>query len=272
MAVRRGSQSPRPRGDTSGVPTSTRPPVPPEILSVRNPLIQEIRRALRHGELTDSGLLVVEGPTLIEEAVRSGLRVTAVFASGGDVAGGPLVRVPDHVLTSAASTETSPRAIALVEPPKRQAPLDAGLSVYLDALQDPGNVGAIARSAEAFGAAGLIFGPGTVSPYNSKVLRASAGSLFRLPFARAADVASTLVYRAEAHEGCAPWEADWRGPSVLVIGSEAHGVSEEWRRRSRPVRIPTAGVESLNAAIAASILLYEAARQRGLFERDHGPI
>jgi TrmH family RNA methyltransferase len=237
-------------------------PFPAAITSVRNSWIQEIRRALRHGEVTSSGLLAVEGTTLIEEAARSGLVVRAVLSPARPVLNGEWVQVPDHILAAAASTETAPKAIGLVEPPPAR-PWREGVSVYLDAVQDPGNAGAIARSAEAFGAAGIIFGPGTVSPLNPKVLRASAGSLFRLPFSRMALSMTGPVYRAEAHEGCPPWAADWSGPCVLVIGSEAHGVSQDLRSRSQPVRIPTSGVESLNAAIAASILLYECARQRG---------
>jgi TrmH family RNA methyltransferase len=146
------------------------------------------------------------------------------------------------------------------------------LLVITAALQDPGNLGTIARSAEAFGATGLLLGEGTVSPWNWKAVRASAGSLFRLPSAKA-ELARLLpelksrgvrVLSTSSHKGTAVSETDLRGPVAFVVGSEGAGVSKHvLAGADELVAIPQSSkVESLNAGIAASILLYEAARQR----------
>jgi len=136
----------------------------------------------------------------------------------------------------------------------------------LDGIQDPGNAGTIVRAAEAFAATGVMFLKGSVSPFNSKTLRASAGSLFRVPFVAALDPAigraalqqnRLSIYAGMPHAGEAARPRMTR-PCALVIGNEGRGVSEEFRSLAEPVSIPTAGVESLNASIAAAILLYEA--------------
>jgi TrmH family RNA methyltransferase len=143
----------------------------------------------------------------------------------------------------------------------------------LDGIQDPGNAGAMVRAAEAFGATGVIFVKGTVSPHHPKTLRASAGSLFRVPFA--AGLEAPLVRAAlEQHRldiyAAMPWtgaerlaeDVDFGRRCALIVGSEGRGVSIELRGIAEDVAIPTAGVESLNAAVAASVLLYETRRQR----------
>jgi TrmH family RNA methyltransferase len=151
------------------------------------------------------------------------------------------------------------------------------LIAVLDGIQDPGNAGTIARAAEAFGASGILFLKGTVSPWNPKVLRAGTGSLFRVPFLHGVDGTFALA-TLQQHEvglfaGMPPapdrtvtpvTSIDLTRPSALIIGSEAHGVREELTAAAMSVAIPTAGVESLNAALAAGILLYEASRQRML--------
>lgn len=234
------------------------------ISSVRHPLLQEIRRALQRGELTSGGLCVAEGRHLLEEARRSRAEVELVIGPKAED-GLPHLAVPDSVLASVASTETSPGVVSLVRLPdwKMSDLLRApALIVILDGVQDPGNAGTILRSAEAFGASGVVFGAGSVSPYNSKVLRSSAGSIFRMPFVRGEVPGDLPIYAANPRQGPPPTEIDWNGPCAIAIGSEAHGVSSKTALRAKPVRIPTKGVESLNAAISASILLYEASRQR----------
>jgi TrmH family RNA methyltransferase len=170
--------------------------------------------------------------------------------------------------------------MALVKPPVwklEQLFRGCPLVVVLDGLQDPGNAGAIARAAEAFGATGLLFLKGTVSPYNPKTLRASAGSLFRIPFLHAVDAAlARAAFRqnkVELYAGVPARagtvvrslaEADLSGRCGLAIGNEARGVGAELRSVALDISIPTGGVESLNAAVAAGILLYEARRQRAL--------
>jgi TrmH family RNA methyltransferase len=145
------------------------------------------------------------------------------------------------------------------------------LVVVLDGIQDPGNAGAILRTAEAFGATGAIYLKGTVSPYNPKAIRASAGSVFRLPMVAGVDAdfacaaleqAKLEVFAAMPQAAQRLGELDLRRRCAIVIGSEARGVSPRMQEIARGVRIPTSRVESLNAAMAAGILLYEANRQR----------
>ena len=262
------------------------------ITSAANPLFQETRRAIVRGTLTEGGCCVAESFHLLEEALRSRCEVPAVLAAESalspaeaQVRGLPGVRVvslPDRLFQSLAATETSQGVIALVKPPVwrlEQLFRDRPLVVVLDGVQDPGNAGAIARSAEAFGATGIFFLKGSVSPFNAKTLRASAGSLFRLPFLHGVETPEALAacerHRLDLYAGVppriarpdaparAPAEVDLTRPCGFVTGSEAHGVSEEWCAAACGLTIPTAGVESLNAAVAAGILLYEARRQRG---------
>ena len=151
------------------------------------------------------------------------------------------------------------------------------LVVVLDGLQDPGNAGTIVRAAEAFGATGIMFLKGTVSPFNPKALRAAAGSLFRVPFAYGLDAALARaalqqnkldVYAGVPSNSQPAFEAARRGgfhPQVRDRHRQrSRGVSPQLRSAAIDISIPTSGVESLNAAVAAGILLYEARRQRSL--------
>jgi RNA methyltransferase, TrmH family len=255
------------------------------ISSAANPLLKEVRRAVRHNGLTRGGCVVAESFHLLEEALRSGRECEVVLvsesarnkaremlaAAGRDV---PLRVIDDAVFDRIAATETSQGVLALVRPLPwtpddlfRASPLVA----VVDGVQDPGNGGAITRAAEAFGATGIVFLRDSVSPFNPKTLRASAGSLFRLPylygiereFARREFRKRGLqVVAASSRDGVSPDRVDWTVPTAVVIGSEARGVSEALRSDARAVRIPTQGVESLNASVAAAVLLYEASRQR----------
>jgi TrmH family RNA methyltransferase len=137
--------------------------------------------------------------------------------------------------------------------------------VILDGVQDPGNAGAILRAAEAFGATGTIFLKGSVNPYNPKCLRGSAGSIFRVPLLTAAEVPSEFgpLYAADPRARKLLADADLATPCGIIIGSEGRGVSAALAARATGLRIPTQNVESLNAAVAAGIFLYEARRQRG---------
>jgi TrmH family RNA methyltransferase len=145
--------------------------------------------------------------------------------------------------------------------------------VVLDGIQDPGNAGAIIRVAEAFGATGAIFGRGSAHPHHPKLLRAAAGSMFRLPYAAGVETSLVsaafrqrrmILFTAQPSGGTTLPEADLKAKFALVVGSEGKGISDEWSSGSQPLRIPTTSVESLNAAVAAGIILYEASRQRML--------
>jgi TrmH family RNA methyltransferase len=184
--------------------------------------------------------------------------------------------VPDDVFKSAVDTESPQGVAALVFP--REYTLQGilavpdALLVITAGIQDPGNLGTIVRSAEAFGASGAILGEQTVSRFNAKAIRASAGSIFRLP-----SVASNLrdavkelrksgfrLVGTSSHKGVPLDQAKLTGSVVLVIGSEGSGLSHELiAQMDELVSIPhSATVESLNAGVAASVLLYEASRQR----------
>jgi RNA methyltransferase, TrmH family len=260
------------------------------ITSTANPLIKDVRRAIARGTLTDQGWCVAETFHLLEEAIRSRCEVKIVLSSESahpetqdlldrSNAAVKLAVLPDTLFQSIAGTQTTQGVIALVSPPEwKVEDLFCGepLLVVLDALQDPGNAGTIARAAEAFGATGMLFLKGTVSPWNPKVLRAAAGSLFRVPFLHSVDADFALATLRQHETGILAGmpaavsavrpltSIDLTRPTALIIGSEAHGVREELRSAAVSVAIPTTGVESLNAALAAGILLYEVRRQRTL--------
>ncbi len=254
------------------------------LTSATNPLLKEVRRAILRGSLTADGLCVAESFHLLEEALRSDCAVRTVLASAsvrsavaGHVKGLKSVRVitlADPLFQKVASTETSQGVIALVHPPEWSLEhLLRGkcLAVVLDGVQDPGNAGAIVRAAEAFGATGVAFLKGTVNPYNPKCLRAAAGSVFRLPVVHGVDEQILLaaleqkrvdLYAAMPRGGKLIGEVDLTRACAIAVGGEGHGVSRKLYARAEDLRIPTSGVESLNVAMAASVILYEARRQR----------
>jgi TrmH family RNA methyltransferase len=258
------------------------------ITSAANPLLKQVRRALSRGGLTDDGAAVAETFHLLEEALRSGCEVPVVLAAESmEAAVERVVRrrngirelvVADSIFNRLASTESSQGVIALVRPPQwtpEQLFTGCPLVVVLDGLQDPGNAGSIVRAAEAFGATGVLFVKGSVSPFNAKTLRASAGSLFRMPFVFGPDAMGArrslerhkvdIYATVPASANCrTPAHTDLTRPCALVIGNEARGVSEPLRTGAAGLSIPTGQVESLNAAVACGILLYEAWRQRSL--------
>ncbi len=241
------------------------------LTSEKNPLLKEVRKAAARGTLTDDGFAVAEGFHLLDEALGAGCQIQAVIASEAvtdrlpNLKAARLISVPDAIFRGLATTETPQGVIALVRPPAWT--LDDllrgdALIVALDGIQDPGNAGAILRAAEAFGATGAIFLKGTVSPYNPKAIRGSAGSVFRVPIAIGNELPDLPLYAATPRAAKTPADVDLRTKCVIVIGSEGRGVSPVIADRATGIRIPTVGVESLNAAVAAGVLLYEARRQR----------
>lgn len=242
-------------------------------LSDKNPLVKQIRRAVSRGTLTEDGYAVAEGAHLLEEALAAKCEIGAVIVAESARVNYPDSRVvSDKTFRELASTETPQGVIALVRPPvstlEQMTRRDA-LVVVLDGVQDPGNAGAILRAAEAFGATGAVFLKGTVNPYNPKCVRGSAGSVFRVPLIASVEADEILQltemtwYAAMPRAQRLASDADLASPSGIIIGSEGHGVSPALASRATGLRIPTSGVESLNAALAAGILLYEARRQRG---------
>jgi TrmH family RNA methyltransferase len=254
------------------------------LVSEKNPLLKQVRRAVARGSLTDDGFAVSESFHLLEEALASDCEIAAVIVAEsvkGTVSAHVrglkrtrIVAVRDTVFAELASTETTQGVIALVRPPVwtlDQLLRGRSLLVVLDGVQDPGNAGAILRAAEAFGSTGAAFLKGSVSPYNPKCLRASAGSVFRVPIVVSIDESLLLaaveqkhiaLYAATPHATKLLSETDLSGRTAIIIGSEGRGVSPKLQARATGLKIPTSRVESLNAAVAAGVLLYEARRQR----------
>jgi RNA methyltransferase, TrmH family len=260
------------------------------VASRLNAMVKDLRKAFTQGEPTEQGFIAIEGLRIIEEAIRSGLHFQAVFFSEAGRAHAArllpqisshteALLLPDDVFSSAVSTETPQGVAALVKlkSAKLQDLLEQiggiPLLVVVAGIQDPGNLGTMIRSAEAFGARGVLLGEKTVSHSNPKVVRASAGSLFREPLVRVklTDAITLLkqhglrVVATSSHTGKRLQEADFTGPLALLVGNEGAGLPPEiLAQADELVNIPhSPRVESLNAGIAASILLYEAARQRG---------
>ncbi len=264
-----------------------------------NRWLKIFRNALRGGEPSADGAIGIEGPHLLEEALRAGLAVEAILVSTSGErhlnvltarigSTTQVLHTSDKLFSAVAETEAPQGIAALVMP--RAATFDdlvsgVALVVVLVGVQDPGNVGTIVRAAEAFCATGVAACAaskdcGTANPLGPKALRASAGSALGLPILRGAAapvflaqlrVAGVRTFAAISGDSgvgapaVLPWEADLRRPAALLIGNEGAGLPGEIERSADVrVRIPiAAGVESLNAAMAATALLYEAARQRG---------
>jgi TrmH family RNA methyltransferase len=242
-------------------------------LSDKNPLVKQIRRAVSRGILTEDGYAVAEGAHLLEEALAAKCEIGAVIVAESARVNFPDARVvSDKIFRELASTETPQGVIALVRPPVSASDQitrgDDALVVILDGVQDPGNAGAIVRAAEAFGASGVVFLKGTVNPYNPKCVRGSAGSVFRVPLVASVEADEILQHTQIAFYAAMPRaqkllsDASLVAPCGIIIGSEGHGISPALSGKATGLRIPTSGVESLNAAVAAGILLYEARRQR----------
>lgn len=238
-----------------------------EPLGFTNPQVQRLRRLLgRRSSRRDEGFFVVEGATLIEEAVRSGWDVEVQFvAPGGEpIAGVPVRWLADGVLERVASTRSPQPVMAIVAFRSVPIPSPPNRVVLCHGVADPGNLGTILRSAEAAGFDAVALTPGSVDPFSPKVVRASAGALFHVPVLVDVDPLSLGVplVGTSSHRGIAYTDADLRGPLAIVVGNEAHGVPDDlavdvW------VSIPHAGrSESLNAAMATTVLVFESLRQR----------
>ena len=212
---------------------------------------------------------MVEGAGLLTQAVAAGWEVEAQFVQPGADSvrcDAPLFEFAPNVLERVASTEHPQPVIAIVHQRVRTLPTDATFVMVADRIADPGNAGTIIRSAEAAGADAVVFTPGSVDPFNSKVVRATAGSLFRVPVdaAELSDVkgAGLALWATSSHHGTPYTEAALTQRVAVVMGNEAHGVPDD-----APVdgwlTIPHAGAaESLNVAMAATVLAFEVARQR----------
>ncbi len=258
-----------------------------DVISSRaNARVKQLRAAFLGQARLSGGMVAIEGEHLLEEALRSGMVLKTVFVSERREVpemvprGVEVMWLTEEVFGSVVETQSPQGIAALMVPPVFR--LDdvmggggaAALIRVAAGLQDPGNMGTLVRSAEAFGATGILTTPGTVSAWNQKALRASVGSVFRVPVVSV--TASELRevkgrgVRLIAAVGAGGLgvkvvqEMDFTGACAVMIGNEGAGLGAEWMELSDArVTIPCPGdVESLNAAVAGSLLLYEASRQR----------
>jgi TrmH family RNA methyltransferase len=258
------------------------------VTSRSNARVKQLRAAFNGQARLAGGLVAIEGEHLLEEAVKSQQALKTVFVSERREVpafvprGIEVVRLANDVFQSCVETQTPQGVAALLVPrvssvEEMLGPGLTGAPLILIAvgLQDPGNLGTLIRSAEAFGATGVLTTLGTVSAWNQKALRASAGSVFRMPVTAATSEAMERLEQSgvqliaalkenASEVDSSELEDTLRGPVALLIGNEGAGLSEDWvRMADRPVTIPCPGfVESLNAAVAGSILLWEVSRRR----------
>ncbi len=260
------------------------------LTSPQNPLLARVRRAVDSGRPLNDGSIAAEGPHLLQEALNGAWKIQHILCSQEGLerhrsllasvrlpAGQSsieITEVGERAFKTLSDTEQTQGVISLLFPHRYswQEVVEAdGPLVILDGLQDPGNVGAIIRSAEAFGCSGVVFTEGCVRVSNGKLLRASAGSLFRLPFLESCGrrelvaqtrAAKRTIFSLSPSGGSSLFETNLNMPFAVVVGSEGMGISPELREAGQALSVPTRKVESLNAAVACSVTLFEAARQR----------
>jgi TrmH family RNA methyltransferase len=238
-----------------------------EPLGFTNPHVQRLRRLLgRRSARWDEQAFVVEGLVLVSEAISAGWDVEAQFVAPGGtpVPGVPTRYLADGVMERVASTETPQSVLAVVRMRTASVPSPLRRVVVCAEVADPGNLGTILRSAEAAGFDLVALTSGSVDPYSPKTVRASAGAIFHVPVL--VDIEPTRLglnlVGTSSHHGEPFTEADLSGPVAIVIGNEAHGVPDSVHV-DRWVTIPHDGrAESLNAAMAATLVVFEVMRQQ----------
>ncbi|NEW09816.1 RNA methyltransferase [Paenibacillus sp. SYP-B3998] len=257
-----------------------------EIMSVQNARVKEWAQLLERRGREKQGKYLIEGFHLVEEALRAEAPVeTIVYSLEKGLPDGLSALAPETmewigvsqaVLEKCSDTQTPQGIMAVVAKPSLD--LDELLSgeydlaVVLDGVQDPGNLGTIIRSADAVGANAVVLGRGTVDLYNPKTIRSTMGSMYHLPIVEA-DLLELLprarkrgvrLVTTSLQAQCSCYDTDLRQPTWLILGNEAKGVSPEVAAQSDvQVIIPMQGkAESLNVAMAATVLLFEASRQR----------
>jgi TrmH family RNA methyltransferase len=254
---------------------------------ITSPANDRLKHARRVRDGREDNLIFIEGERLIEECLQSNLALAACFHSPelspraqtilGELAerGCPLLPTTDAVLATISDTVNSQGLIVLAERPSAQIEdvlLSGNLIVCLDEVQDPGNFGTILRTAEAAGVAGVIAMKGSVDAWSPKVLRSAMGSAFRLPIASGVSFeglmehlhkAGLQIVAATAEGETIYHELNWLKPTMVILGNEANGVSDDLLKLSdQRISIPLRSqVESLNVATAAAVILFEAARQ-----------
>jgi len=257
---------------------------PDVIRSAANPRLRWVRQLLADRSARQTaGVFVLEGSRLAEEGLAAGLTPRLVLRTpeldrralslveAFARTGCEILTVTPRLLAASSEIETAPGLLVVAERPDLRPPPHLGLAVVADGLADPGNFGSLMRTSVAAGVEALFLTPGTVDPYNPKVVRGAMGAHFQLPLATLDDWADSQalsgleLWLAEPSAGIPYHQVDWSRPLALILGNEARGVNPAWRLRAAgSVHIPMRSTaESLNAAVAAAVILFEIARQRG---------
>jgi TrmH family RNA methyltransferase len=239
------------------------------ITSVDNARVREVLRLRKGRERRHSGLFVAEGPREVERARAAGLRVHATYFAPSLLAWDEGEEVDERVLRKMSYRAEPEGVLAVVEIPQHTLPPDSTLLLVAVGIEKPGNLGAMARTADAAGADALLLGDARSDPWNPNAIRASTGAVFTLPIVDVtADDVSRLPHRKVAATLGAPHRhttPDYTSPTAFLVGTEDTGLDDTWRAAADThVEIPMNGVtaDSLNASAAAAVLLYEAVRQR----------
>ena len=247
------------------------------ITSIENPRVKEVLRLRRSAQRRRTGLFVAEGRREVERAAASGLVVRAVYVApeligdwGDDGARDVSATDVSAKVLAHMSYRAEPEGVlAVVEAPRRAVPDDPTLLLVAVGIEKPGNLGAMARTADAAGADALLVGDGRADPWNPNAIRASTGAVFTLPIVEITreELAELPVQKVAGTLGAATAhaDADLTKPTAIMIGAEDAGLPEDWRALADvEVEIPMRGrtADSLNASAAAAILLFEAVRQR----------
>ena len=242
----------------------------PLITSPDNPRVKEVLRLRKSRERRKSGLFIAEGPREVERARAAGLTLHATYFAPELLPWDEGEEVSARVLAKMAYRAEPEGVLAVVEIPQRAIPDDATLILVAVGIEKPGNLGAMARTADAAGADALLVGDANADPWNPNAIRASTGAVFTLPIASVTldDVRALKFQKIAAVVGASNryTDADLTRPIAFIVGAEDEGLSDGWRNAAdEQVSIPMSArtSDSLNAATSAGVLLFEAVRQRG---------
>ena len=240
------------------------------ITSVDNARVKEVVRLRSGRERRRSGLFLAEGPREVGRARAAGLRIVETYFAPALLEWDEGEPVSERVLAKMAYRAEPEGVIAVVEAPQRELPADGSLYLVAVGIEKPGNLGAMARSAEAAGADALAVAEARADPWNPNAIRASTGAVFTLPIVEAslADLTALplAIVAADVSATTRYTDADLARPTAIVVGAEDSGLGAEWLAAADArVSIPVAhgSADSLNAATAAAVILFEAVRQRG---------
>jgi TrmH family RNA methyltransferase len=267
----------------------------PLITSPQNPRVKEAIRLRDRRHRQKQGRILIDGARELLRAIRAGVRMLETFVCEPlcrsdearqllgmlEQCGGEVRRVAEPVFEKLAFGHRVEGVLAVAEMPRPRGLSQFSsdemgtvpLVVVLEAIEKPGNVGAVLRSADAAGVSAVIVADARTDLYNPNAIRASLGTIFTMPVCEAAsaDVLAWLRQQdfailAARVDGSIPYtEVDFRGPTAIVLGSEAEGLSPVWTGSDiRAIRLPMRGTaDSLNVSVTAAVLFYEALRQRG---------